>query len=93
MTMQDFTRLDEIEQMSAIMQFGRLMAEDTEDDKRTFLYRLESFYVAAVYLQDSDQLCEISCFLEVNQLIPHYRKHLLMTNPAEREPEIPNHIS
>ena len=83
--MQDFTLLDEIEQMSAIMQFGRLMAEDTEDDKRTFLYRLESFYVSATYLQDSDQLCEINCFLKVNQLVPHYRKHLFMTNPAERE--------
>ncbi len=60
--MQDFIQLDEIEQMSAIMLFGRLMAEDTEDDKRTFLYRLESFYVAAIYFHDSDQLCEINCF-------------------------------
>jgi hypothetical protein len=85
MTMQEFTQLDEIEQMSAIMQFGRLMAENTEEDKRTFLYLLGSFYVAASYLQDSDQLCEINCFLEVNQLIPHYRKHQFITNPAERE--------
>jgi len=84
MNMQEFRQLDEIEQMSAIMQFGRLLAEDTDDDKRTFLYHLNSFYVAAVYIHNSDQLCEINCFLEVAQLNPHHRKQLLMTNPAER---------
>ncbi len=93
MTMQDFNQLDEIEQMSAIMQFGRLVAEHTEGHKRAFLYRLESFYVKAIYLQDSGQLCEINCYLEINQLALHSRKQLFMTNPAEREFETLNNIS
>jgi hypothetical protein len=84
MTMEQFHDMDEIDQMSAIMQFGRLMAQNTEENKRTFLYRLESFYVAASYSQPSDQLYEINCFLEMNEQVPHYRKHLTMVNPAER---------
>jgi hypothetical protein len=90
MTMEQFYQLEEMEQMSAIMQFGHLMAQHNDDNKRVFLYHLESFYVSATYLQPSDQLCDISCFLEANQLIPHYRKHIILINPAERRVATPD---
>lgn len=85
MTIQQFRQMDVMDKVSAIMQFGRLMAQDTEEKKRIFLYRLESFYVSTSYVQPGDQLSEINCYLEVNQLIPHFRKHLISINPAERE--------
>jgi hypothetical protein len=84
MTMHDFNNLDEIEQMSAIMQLGSLVAENTEGEKRIFLYHIETFYVAASYFHANDQLSDIKCYLEINQLIPHHRKQLHTVNPAER---------
>lgn len=89
MTIQQFHQMDVTEKVSAIMQYGRLMAQNTENEKRIFLYKLESFYVSTSYIQPDDQLCEIDCYLEVNQLIPHFRKHLISINPAEREYNTP----
>lgn len=85
MTIQQFHQLNEMEQVSAIMQFGKLMAQETEGGARIFLYRLESFYVSACYIQPNDQLKEINCFLEIDQHIPYYRKQLILINPAERD--------
>ncbi len=45
---------------------------------------VESFYVSASYARENDQLTDITCFLEVNDSIPHYRKQLISINPAER---------
>lgn len=89
MTIQQFHQLDVIDKVSAIMQYGRLMAQNTEDQKRVFLYHLESFYVSTSYILPDDQLSEINCYLEVNQMIPHFRKHLISINPAEREYSTP----
>lgn len=82
--MQQFGQLDEMDKVSAIMQYGHLMAQNMEERSRMFLYRFDSFYVSARYGQPDDQLKEITCFLEVNQQIPHYRKQLITINPAER---------
>lgn len=89
MTIQQFHEMDVIEKVSAIMQYGRLMAQNTEERKRVFLYRIESFYVSTCYNEPDDQLSEINCYLEVNQSIPHFRKHFISINPAEREYDTP----
>ncbi|MBO9572188.1 MAG: hypothetical protein J7497_08270 [Chitinophagaceae bacterium] len=92
MTMEEFHQLDEAEQMSAIMQFGHLLAQSSGDNKRVFLYHLDTFYVSATYLQPGDQLLEIKCFLEADQHCPHHRKHLTMINPAERKVTMPDNF-
>jgi hypothetical protein len=87
--MEQFHELGEMEKVSAIMQFGRLMAQNTENNKRLFLYRFETFYATAEYEQPNDQLIEINCYLEVEQTVPHFRKHLISIHPAEREYDTP----
>lgn len=89
MTLQDFTMLNEIDQLTAILEHGKLMAQNVEDDSRLFLYRIESFYVLANYSATTDQLNDITCFLEVDQAIPHFRKQIISINPAERQYETP----
>lgn len=89
MTLEEFYQLPEMEKLSAIVQYGRLMAHNIEDDSRIFLYRLESFYVSASYAKQGDTLMEINCFLDIDQAVPHSRKHLISINPAEREYETP----
>jgi hypothetical protein len=85
MTIHQFRKMDVLDKVSAIMQYGRLMAQNTEEKKRFFLYHLESFYVSTCYSEPDDQLSEINCYREVDQSIPHFRKHLTCINPAERE--------
>jgi hypothetical protein len=89
MTIHQFHQMNEMDKVSAIMQYGRLMAQNTEEDKRIFIYHLESFYVSACYLKNNDQLTEINCYLEVDQLIPHYRKHVIFIDPSQREYSTP----
>lgn len=90
MTLQQFRILNELEQVSAILEHGLLMAQRVEDDERTFLYKLETFLVTACYSSDTDQLISITCFIEVEQAVPHFRKQLISINPAEREYQSPN---
>ena len=90
MTLQDFTALNELDQLTAILQHGKLMAQNVEDDSRFFLYRMESFFVLTNYSSIDDQLKNITCFLEVDQAIPHFRKKIFSINPAERLYETPN---
>lgn len=85
MDLQQFKSLSEMDQVSAIIEYGHLMAQNVEDDQRTFLYRFESFFVSASYSASDDTLMEITCFLDVDQNIPHFRKKLISVNPAERE--------
>ena len=85
MTLDQFRLANEIEKVSAILEHGRLMAQSIEDDSRIFLYKIEGFYVSACYASDNDQLTDITCFLEVDQSVPHFRKQLIQVNPAERE--------
>lgn len=89
MTLQQFHELPELEKLSAIMQFGRLKAQNIEEDTRIFLYRMDTFYVSASYLHPSDQLKEINCYIDIDQSVPHSRKQLISINPAEREYDTP----
>jgi hypothetical protein len=84
MTLHQFQLLEELEKVSAILEHGRLMAKNVENESTLFLYRVDSFFVAANYSR-ADQLTEITCFVEIDQALPHFRKQLFMTNPAERE--------
>lgn len=85
MTLEQFSLLNDLEQVSAIVEHGHLLAQNIEMEQRIFLYRFDSFYVSAAYSSADDQLTSITCFLEVDQAIPHHRKHLISINPAERE--------
>jgi hypothetical protein len=83
MTPDQFQLLEEVEKLSVILEHGRLVAQQIESDNRLFLYRIDAFYVAANYC--SDQLAGITCFMAIDQAMPHFRKQLFMVNPAERE--------
>jgi hypothetical protein len=90
MTLQEFRSLPDLEQVSAILEFGHLMARNVEDDEQIFLYRIGDFFVSACYSASDDQLTDIICFLEVEQSVPHFRKKLISVNPAERQYDSPN---
>ncbi len=84
MTLQQFLELDETDQMAALIEFGNLLAQHTEDNKRIFIYHLDSFYVSASYHSTTDQFCGITCYQEMNDLVFHHRKNIMLINPAER---------
>lgn len=84
MTLDQFQLLEELEKVSAILEHGRLMAQNIESGSRIFLYKMDSFYVAANY-SPADQLTGISCFVAIDQAVPHFRRQLFLVNPAERE--------
>jgi hypothetical protein len=81
MTIDQFRLLDEMEKVSAILKFGRLINQTMENHQRVFHYRIDSFFVSAIYSSPGGELVEISCFLEIS--------HFISVNPAEREYEVP----
>jgi hypothetical protein len=85
MTLQEFRQMNELEKVSAILEHGHLIARNIEEDQKVFLYRFDNFFVSATYSSADDTLTDITCFLEVDQSVPHYRKQLISINPAERE--------
>jgi hypothetical protein len=89
MTIEQFLELNEMEKLCAIMESGRLMAQKLAPDSRILLYRLQSFYVSACYCISTDQLTEITAFVDVEETMPHFRKFLISINPAERHYDTP----
>jgi hypothetical protein len=89
MTIEQFLELNEMEKLCAIMESGRLMTQKLAPDSRIFLYRLQSFYVSACYCISTDQLTEITAFVDVEETMPHFRKFLISINPAERHYDTP----
>ena len=89
MTIQQFLDLNEIEQVCAIMESGKLMAQNLEPDTRIFLYRLETFYVSACYSLQNDLLTEITAYIDADLSLPHFRKFLVSIHPAERQYDTP----
>ena len=89
MTIQQFLELNEMEKVCIIAQSGRLIAQRVDSGTRVFLYRIESFYVSAYYLIASDQLIEITAYIEIDLTVPHFRKSLSSINPAERQYDTP----
>lgn len=87
--MNQFLELNEMEKLCAIMEYGKLMAQKIEPDSRIFLYRLQSFYVSACYCISSDQLTEITAYIDVEESMPLFRKFLISINPAERHYDTP----
>ena len=89
MTIEQFHELNEMEKLCAIMESGRLIAQKLEPDTRIFLYRLQTFYVSACYCISTDQLDEITAFIDVEESMPHFRKFLISIHPAERQYDTP----
>jgi hypothetical protein len=89
MTIEQFLELNEMEKLCAIMESGRLMAQKLAPDTRIFIYRLQTFYVSACYCISTDQLTEITAFVDVEETMPHFRKFLVSINPAERHYDTP----
>ncbi len=90
MTIEQFLQLNEMEKLCAIMESGRLMAQKLEPDSRIFLYRLQTFYVSACYCISTDQLTDITAFVDVEGSMPHFRKFLISIHPAERQYDTPD---
>ena len=84
MTIQQFQRLDEIDKIATILEEGRLLAQNMQDEYRVFLYRLQSFYVSLKYYLSTDQLKEIDTFSDVPESSRYYRKMIISMHPAER---------
>jgi hypothetical protein len=89
MTIQQFITLTEMDKVCAIMQSGRLITQRLENETRTFLYRLESFYVFACYSVLNDQLTDITAYIDVDLTTPRIRKFLVSIHPAERQYDTP----
>lgn len=83
MTIQQFQRLDEIDKLGTILEEGRLLAQNMQDEYRVFLYRIQSFYVSLKYYLSTDQLKEIDTFSDIPES-RHYRKMIISMHPAER---------
>jgi hypothetical protein len=83
MTIQEFADLDETGKLSAILEYGRLLAQNLEDSTRTFLYRFDDFYVSAIYATKDDELKEIRSFIDVVSGDREVRR-IFTLNPAER---------
>ena len=81
--------LIELEKLCAIMESGRLMAQKLEPETRIFLYRMQTFYVSACYSIETDQLTEITAYIDVEESMPHFRKFLISIHPAERQYDTP----
>ncbi|HVG16308.1 MAG TPA: hypothetical protein VM935_15160 [Chitinophagaceae bacterium] len=62
MAVKDFTQLDELEQIEAILKKGFPMGEGKNLHHQFFLYRLDDFFVIVSYSIDTDQLIEIITF-------------------------------
>ena len=89
MTIAQFHELNEIEKLCAIMESGRLIAQKLEPDTRIFLYRFQTFFVSACYCISTDQLTEITAYVDVEESLPHFRKFLISIHPAERQYDTP----
>lgn len=89
MTIEQFRLLDEMEKISVILQYGRLMNQSLENHQQIFCYRVGSFFVSAIYSSPEGELVEISCVMGAGEELDHFRKHLISIHPAEREYETP----
>lgn len=87
--MQEFEQLSEMEQLSTILQLGKLVSQHPEDECRVFLYRLDNFFVAVSYICDNDQLKAIHLFASLEDACPHLRSHHAGIHPAERNYSTP----
>lgn len=76
MTIEQFVQLSEMEQVAAIMQFGTLMMQDGNGERRVFVYRLDHFLVFTSYGREDDRLLAVGCMAEAGET--------RRVNPAER---------
>jgi len=83
MTIQQFNKLNETEKIVAIMEYGRLVAQNIEEKCRVFLYRLGSFYVTTSYGTETDDLEEINSFSRVDESAS-CRRIIVQIHPAAR---------
>jgi len=83
MTIQQFNKLNETEKIVAIMEYGRLVAQNIEEKCRVFLYRLGSFYVTTSYRTETDDLEEINSFSRVDESAS-CRRIMVQIHPAAR---------
>lgn len=89
MTIQQFLQLGEMEQVSTILQRGKLITQHLHTGARVFVYHLETFYVSAAYSIMNDELIDIECFIEVSRNIPGNRRKQINIHPAERQYHTP----
>lgn len=62
MTVNQFQRLDELDQLKMLIQFGILIGEIKETNARVFMYQVEDFYVETKYTLETDDLVSIDPF-------------------------------
>lgn len=71
MTLYDFIRLDEMEQMDAVWD-GVLLGEREDEQYKIKLYQIDSFYVEAYYGKDNPSVVrEFRPFASTNPLAPY----------------------
>jgi hypothetical protein len=90
MTIHEFTVLSDLDKVTAIMQYGHLIAQHAEENSRVFFYRMEGFYVSATYSLPNDQLTGICCFRGADEEQLHFHKKLTAIHPAERNYSTPD---
>lgn len=62
MTVETFQKMDEVDQLKILIQFGILIGEVTEQNARVFMYQVQDFYVETRYTMKTDDLISIESF-------------------------------
>jgi hypothetical protein len=71
MTIKQYARLDETEQMEAVWDHGVLLSDHYENPFRYTLYQIDSFYVELRYHQDHNVLTGMRAFDDTDELEPY----------------------
>lgn len=84
MTRTEFDGLQEMDQLSVILEEGVVLAQNHIEGCRCFLYELEDFFVMVKFMEDSDTLKDIQSYTDASEIILAFQPHIEGSHPASR---------
>lgn len=84
MTRTEFDGLNDMDQLSVILEEGVVLAQNHIEGCRCFLYELEDFFVMVKFMEDSDTLKEIQSYTDASEIILAFQPHIEGSHPASR---------
>lgn len=74
MKLQEFNRLNEIQKIQTLRDFGVLLEERLEKEDQILVYQMHSFYTEVHYQKGYRVLKELRCFTNSDHLFPYVGK-------------------
>ena len=74
MTLNQFHKLDEMEQVEALWEFGVQIADRHEGEHKLILYQIDAFYVEVWYHKEYDVVRKYRAFSSMDILEPYLDK-------------------